>query len=244
MNLQNKVALVTGASSGIGTACCQALIERGATVYGCARRFERLQKKEQEWGSRFRGIECDLRNPASIENMFAHIYGAHSHLDILINNAGLGHNASLIEGKYEDWQEMLSVNVLGLSLCTQRAIARMRQRDEGYIIHISSMSAHRVPAGSAMYSASKFAVRSLTEGLRTELRALNSNIRVSAISPGFVETEFSEKYNKSKDVAKQVYSRYKVMEAKDIAEQVLFLLQTPPHMEIHDVLSRPTQQPN
>ena len=94
-----------------------------------------------------------------------------------------------------------------------------------------------------MYSASKFAVRALTEALRQELRSVNSNIRVTALSPGFVETEFAEQYAKSKERAKEVYSRYKVLEAEDIAQQVQFLLSTPAHVQIHDILTRPTAQP-
>jgi NADP-dependent 3-hydroxy acid dehydrogenase YdfG len=143
------------------------------------------------------------------------------------------------------WREVLDVNVLALSLCTKEAVSDMRKRgDNGYVIHISSMSAHRIPTGSGMYSASKFAVRSLTEGLRQELYDIRSGIRVSAISPGFVETEFAEVYSGSKEIAAQTYSRYRVLDAVDIAEQALFLLKSPLHVQIHDILVRPTEQPN
>ena len=138
---------------------------------------------------------------------------------------------------------MLEVNVLALSICTREALSHMRQNgDDGYIIHVSSMSAHRVPSNSGMYSATKFAVRSLTEGLRQELRQIGSNIRVSAISPGFVETEFAQKYHKSKEIAEQVYGQYSVLQPEDIAEQILFMIESPKHVQIHDVLLRPTGQ--
>jgi NADP-dependent 3-hydroxy acid dehydrogenase YdfG len=105
------------------------------------------------------------------------------------------------------------------------------------------MAAHRVPPGSGMYSATKYAVRALTEGLRQELRDLESGIRVTAISPGFVETEFAAQYHKSEEMAAKTYGRFKVLEADDVASAVSFALACPPHMQIHDVLVRPTEQP-
>ena len=134
---------------------------------------------------------------------------------------------------------------LALSVCTREAVSDMRRRgDDGHIVHISSMSAYRVPSASGMYSASKFAVRALTEALRLELHALGSGIRVSAISPGFVETEFAAVYHQSEERARATYARYKVLEANDVAEGVLYLLSQPPHVQIHDLLMRPTAQPN
>jgi NADP-dependent 3-hydroxy acid dehydrogenase YdfG len=162
----------------------------------------------------------------------------------LINNAGLGHHSPLLTGSPSHWKEILDVNVLALSHCSMLAVEQMRQRgDDGSIIHVSSMSAHRVTQ-SGMYSASKFAVRALTEGLRLELRELGSNIRVGAISPGFVETEFAERYHKSAEKARETYSRYPVIQSEDVAEQVLFMLKQPAHVQIHDILVRPTQQPS
>jgi NADP-dependent 3-hydroxy acid dehydrogenase YdfG len=119
----------------------------------------------------------------------------------------------------------------------------MRKRDDdGHVFHISSMSAHRVPSGSGVYSATKYAVRSLTEGLRLELREQQSQIRVTAISPGYVETEFAAVYHKSEEAAAQTYSQFKVLEADDIANSVVYALGSPPHMQVHDILIRPTHQ--
>jgi NADP-dependent 3-hydroxy acid dehydrogenase YdfG len=248
MTVAGKVVLVTGATSGIGLAIARLLALKGMVVFGCGRRSDRLREITKEIstsGGCFMPIECNLRNTEDIAAMFERIRAHSGGVDVLINNAGLGHKAPLISGDTEAWREMLEVNVIALSICTREAVADMRLRgDEGYVIHISSMSAHRVPSSSGMYSASKFAVRSLTEGLRQELRAIDSRIRVSAISPGFVETEFAERYSGSKEIALQTYSRYKVLEAEDIAKQALFLLETPIHMEVHDVLMRPTEQPN
>ena len=245
--MSKKVVLITGATSGIGLAVAKKLCAVGMVVVGCGRRQERLTLIEQEiaeQGFLFTGIQCDLRKEEDILKMFTTIRSLYGGVDIVINNAGLGHQASLLSGATKDWWETLQVNVLALSICTREAVKDMRQRgDDGYVIHISSMSAHRVPVGSAMYSASKFAVRALTEALRQELRSVQSNIRVTALSPGFVETEFAEQYAKSKERAKEVYSRYKVLEAEDIANQVQFLLSTPSHVQIHDILTRPTAQP-
>ena len=231
VEVKQKVLLITGVTSGIGLAIAREMAAQKMFIVGCGRRLNRLQELEREMqanGFGFKGIECDLRQESDILRMFQYIRQEYGGVDILINNAGLGHQASLLSGKTEDWLETLQVNVLALSICTREAVQDMRTRgDNGYVIHISSMSAHRVPSGSAMYSASKFAVRALTEALRQELRAINSQIRVTALSPGFVETEFAEHYAKSKERATEVYSRYKVLEARDIAKQVSFLLSTP-----------------
>ncbi|MBL4846922.1 MAG: SDR family NAD(P)-dependent oxidoreductase [Planctomycetes bacterium] len=120
----------------------------------------------------------------------------------------------------------------------------MRRADLGHVIHVSSMSGHRVPAGSGVYSATKYAVRSLTEGLRQELRELKSSIRVSSISPGFVETEFAGVYNRDPAAIQETYGRFKVLEANDVADALVYLLGAPAHVSIHDVLMRPTDQPS
>jgi len=162
-----------------------------------------------------------------------------------VNNAGLGHQSPLVSGRTEHWREMLEVNVLGLCICTREAIQDMRRRgDDGHVIHVSSMSAHRVARGGGVYSATKFAVRSLTEGLRQELRELHSGIRVSALSPGFVETGFAEHYQGRAEAAHETYSRYPVLQPDDMARAVRWILSEPPHVQIHDVLIRPTQQPS
>ena len=166
-------------------------------------------------------------------------------IDVLVNNAGLGRAAPLTTGDTAAWREMLEVNVLALCVCTREAVKDMRARgDEGHVLHVSSMAAHRVPPGSGVYSATKFAVRSLTEGLRQELRALGSAIRVSAISPGFVETEFAAVYHQSEEKAEQTYGRYRVLDDVDVAEAIAWALAAPPHMQVHDILLRPTEQPN
>ena len=241
----SKYILVTGATSGIGRAIAQSLVITGHRVFGCGRREERLLDLEAELGDSFIGMVCDLRDPLSIEALFTLIEQQCGGLDVLINNAGLGHLSPLLSGSYAHWEETLRVNVLALSYCTKLAVAQMRDKgDSGDIIHISSMAGHRVPEESGMYCASKFAVRALTESLRRELRAEKSNIRIGSISPGFVETEFASHYHRSETVARETYGRYPVIQPEDIAAQVLFLLQQPSHVQIHDILVRPTAQPS
>lgn len=239
----SKNIIVTGATSGIGWAIATHLCQKGHHVIALGRRTERLEqlKQQREAKGTIQTFCVDLRDFDAI----SHVFDQLSHIDVLINNAGLGHASSLIDGNPNDWRETLDVNVLALSVCTQKAVQNMIEHDiAGNIIHISSMSAHRVPQGSGMYSASKFAVRSLTEGLRKELRERKLPIRVTAISPGFVETEFAEQYHKSKEKAQEIYGQYQVLHAHDIAHQVEMLIDLPPHVEIHDILMRPTQQGN
>ena len=240
---KGKVALVTGASSGIGRAIALRLSAEGMRVVACARRTERLAELVQEATGEMLVVPADLRDESAINDVFALARETYGGVDVLVNNAGLGHAAPLMTGDSEQWREMLELNVLALCICTREAVTDMRARgDDGHIIHISSMAAHRVPAGSGVYSATKYAVRSLTEGLRQELRAANSNIRVTAISPGFVETEFAGQYHQSSEAAQRTYGRYKCIQSEEVADAVWYALTRPAHLQIHDMLMRPTQQ--
>lgn len=243
---QGKVALVTGASSGIGRAIAQKLALGGYRVAVCARRMDRLTTLATDLtiqGATVAAYQADVRQEADILRVFAAIRAAWGGVDVLINNAGMGHKESLMSGNTAAWREMLEVNVLALCICTREAIQDMEAKGgEGHIVHVSSMSAHRVPKGSGMYSATKFAVRSLTEGLRQELREAGSKVRVSSISPGFVETEFAEKYTKSVQQAKDIYSQFPVLQPDDMANAVWYLLTQPDHVQVHDILVRATQQ--
>jgi NADP-dependent 3-hydroxy acid dehydrogenase YdfG len=239
------VAAITGASSGIGRAIAYRLAQDGYDLALAARRQDQLQALQQDL-SAFPGNvliqSVDLRQEDQILDWFAVIQARWGRLEVLVNNAGLGYQASLISGSTEAWRETLEVNVLALCICTREAIRLMQaQGDRGHIVHMGSMSGHRVP-GSGVYSASKFAVRALTEGLRQELRAANSRIRISAISPGYVETEFAEKYHRSAEQAQVVYSQFPVLQPVDVANAVAYVLSQPAHVQVHDLLVRPTEQ--
>jgi len=245
---RGRVALVTGASAGIGAATVHRLLQEGMRVVGCARRVDRVEAlfHEQDPGGECSlALPVDLRDVGQIEGLFEAVRQRWGGVDVLVNNAGLGHKAPLLSGDAELWREMLDVNVLALCVCTREAVADMRRRgDDGHVIHVSSMAGHRVPGGSGVYSATKYAVRSLTEALRLELRAAGSGIRVGALSPGFVETEFAERYHRSAELAQETYSRFKVLEASDMADAIVTMLAAPAHMQIHDLLVRPTAQPS
>ncbi len=247
MNQSNlPVAVITGASSGIGHAVAYRLATLGYRLCLTARREERLHELAADLTQRTEVIcvPADMRKDDHIDHIFQCVADKWGQLDVLINSAGLGRNAPLVSGQSSGWREMFDVNVIGLSIATQHAIKLMqRSGDDGHVIHISSMSGHRVPSGTgAMYSATKYAVRALTEGLRRELRQMDSGIRVCAISPGFVETEFAEVMSGSREKAQATYSRFKCLTADDIADSVAWVLSTPAHMQVHDILMRPTAQ--
>lgn len=243
------VALVTGASSGIGRAVARELARSKMRVAICARRGERLQELQRELeaeGAAILSVPTNLRDEAQIGELFNTIRNRWGGVDVLINNAAVGYKVSLVGGETDYWREMLEVNVLALSICTREAIKDMRERgDDGHVVHISSLGAHRQnPAGSGngMYVATKNAVRALTEALRRELRELDSGIRVTAISPGLVETEFAAHFHKSEEAAQRIYGRFKVLQPEDIASIIRYVLSCPPHVQLHDVLVRPTGQ--
>jgi 17beta-estradiol 17-dehydrogenase / 3beta-hydroxysteroid 3-dehydrogenase len=238
--------MITGASSGIGRAIALRLAQLGYRLALCARREDRLAALQQDFqasGTEVLVQAVDLRQEADILAFFETVRQRWGGVDVLVNNAGLGHKQSLMEGDTEAWREMLEVNVLALCICTREASRDMRAKGgHGHILHISSMSGHRVPGGSGMYSATKFAVRSLTEGLRQELRSEGLDIRVSSVSPGFVETEFAEKYHQSLEKAQDLYSKYPVLQPEDVADAVAYILSQPEHVQVHDLLVRPTRQ--
>lgn len=249
-SMQPSLAVITGASSGIGRAIAQQLAHEGYDLALCARRQERLEAlatELQALGCNVLTQVVDLRDEAQILHFFQAIDQRFSTINVLINSAGLGHKESLMTGSTEAWREMLDVNILALCICTREAIQRMKTSEapqgRGHIVHISSMSGHRIPTAVAgLYSATKFAVRSLTETLRRELRSEDSAIRISSISPGIVETEFAEKYSKSADQAAATYAQHPMLQADDVANAVSYLLSQPSHVEVHDILLRPAQQ--
>jgi NADP-dependent 3-hydroxy acid dehydrogenase YdfG len=242
-----KTALVTGASSGIGKAIVTRLVAEGLRVVGCGRREERVADvltAADPAGAATLAVGCNVAEEAAVRAMFAAAKHRFGGVDVLINNAGLGHAGGLADGTADDWREMLEVNILGLCLCTREALADMRARGSfGQIIHIGSMAGQRVPPGAGFYGATKHAVRALTESLRMELRDAGDPIRIGEICPGYVETGFAEHYFKSAEKARETYSRFKVLEPVDVAEAVIYMLACPEHVQVHDVLMRPTDQP-
>ncbi|XP_068441255.1 dehydrogenase/reductase SDR family member 11-like [Clinocottus analis] len=249
---RGRVALVTGASVGIGAAVAEELVRCGMKVVGCARDVEKIQNLAAECRrAGHRGVlvpfQCDLNNEEEILSMFAAIKEQHKGVDVCINNAGLGHPQSLLNGETSGWKNMLDVNVLALCICTREAYQSMKERnvDDGHIININSMSGHRVvnSANTHFYASTKYAVTALTEGLRQELREADTHIRATCISPGIVETEFFLRfYNNNTAKAADSYSKFKPLQTIDIANAVTYVLSAPPHVQIGDIQMRPVEQ--
>jgi len=250
-NLNGRIAVVTGASIGIGKEISERLVKLGMKVVGCARNEAALKEIAKEInlvgpGEMF-PHRCDVTSESDVLALFAFVKEKFGTLHVCVNNAGLGHNASLLSGSTSDWKQMLDVNVLGLCMCTREAFKIMESAgvDDGHFVHINSISGHRIVGTvvGAFYAATKYAIRALTEGLRQELRAKNNHIRTTAISPGLVETDFVYRLKPNEpEEAKKIYSSIKCLQPSDIADAVVFALQSPSNMDVNDILLRPTEQ--
>ena len=226
-----KTALVTGASSGIGKAIAIALQESGMKVIGLCRSVENLPEGVTP-------LACDLRDATQIQEAFLSL----DHLDILVNSAGLAYLSRLTDGDPALWEEMWQVNVHALSLCCQLALP-LFPKTSGQILNLSSMSGHRVPPTGGFYAATKFAVRAVSEALRAELKTAGSSVRVSTLSPGFVDTPLLEKYFAGrKDQLKQTRESIKMLTPESIAASALHILTSPPDVEINDIMMRSADQ--
>ncbi|XP_065892562.1 dehydrogenase/reductase SDR family member 11-like [Dysidea avara] len=248
---KGRVAIVTGASAGIGYELSKRLVQLGVVVVGCARNIASIESLSQELsksGGKLVAMKCDVRKEEDILSMMSAIKSQFGGADICVNNAGLANDAPLLSGTTEQWREMMEVNVLGLCIMTREFIKQLRERnvDDGHVFHLNSMSGHRV-IGLPFYAATKFAVTALTEGLRKELRDIKSNIKITGISPGQVRTEFLPRYQSKdnpKEAIEETYSSFDfpVLLPEDIANSIIYALSTPPRMQIHDILIRPTKQ--
>lgn len=230
-DLAGKTILVTGASSGIGHATAHQLLERGANVIGVSRRPGSLDPA-------IRAIEADLTRREDIQELFYQL----DEIDGLVNSAGIAYLARIIDGNPADWEEMWRVNVMALTLCCQLSL-RHFPKSGGRIVNISSMSGHRVPPTGGFYSPTKFAVRAVSDAMRLELKASGIPVQVGCISPGFVDTPLLNHYFRGReDQLTETKSRMAMLQPDDIACCVVQMLETPPHVEIGDVLLRSSDQ--
>jgi NADP-dependent 3-hydroxy acid dehydrogenase YdfG len=241
-DLRGNSIVVTGASSGIGAAVVRALAAEGARLTIGARRVDRLESLAHELGGGVVAVATDMRVEADVVRLVATARERFGGVDVLVNNAGLGRQAPVSSAATELWREMLETNVLGLLIATREAVQDMDRRGvAGHVVHVSSMAGHRVPGpDSGVYAATKFAVRAVTEGLRQELRARKSSIRVSSVSPGYVDTDFTQVFVGPGRTPQPRDTRS--LDADDVARAIVWMLSQPPHMEVHDVLVRPTGQ--
>jgi len=196
-------------------------------------------------GGRLVAYKCDMESEEEINEMFQWIHDNKTlgKVDCCIANAGMSTASTLLDGTYKDWQKMMNINVLGLNLCVQQGVKSMLAHgtDDGQVVLINSMSGHRVPPSpdNRFYAATKHAVTALLEAWRQELRAHPSknNIRVSSISPGVVETDKDDP-----DKVSGIYNSMPCLQVSDIADSVRYVMSAPVHVQVHDILMRPTQQ--
>jgi NADP-dependent 3-hydroxy acid dehydrogenase YdfG len=241
VTLAGRVAVVTGASSGIGEATARLLAKEGCNVVLAARREDRLIALAAELGEGTLVAPTDVSDPAACAALVARTLERFGSLDILINNAGLGLYGSIAEGDPEDWRKMFDVNVLGVLYTTRAAVRQMLRQGAGDVLFVSSLAGRRVPrADGTVYAATKHAVNAIAEGLRMDVH--EKGIRVLNVEPGLVRTEFPESSHPS---AQEYYAEkeYTPLEAEDVARAVVYALVQPPRVSVNEILVRPTEQP-
>jgi NADP-dependent 3-hydroxy acid dehydrogenase YdfG len=245
-SIDGKVALVTGASSGIGEATAEMLADAGVKVALVARRKDRiddLAEKISGAGGTAVAIEADISDEATANSAVDQAYAELGGLDFLINNAGVMLLGPVAGADTEHWRRMIDVNLLGLLYCTHAALPKMGEAGGGHIVNVSSVAGRTAAMGSAVYNMTKWGVVGFSEGLRQEV--LHANVRVTCVEPGFVETEL-QGHNEHPMVVDAIEKMSEqigdLLEASDIADAILYAITRPQHVGINEVLVRPTKQ--
>jgi len=244
--LYNKIACVTGASSGIGKACAEALAEAGAKLILTARRLERLEELAADLNERF-GTVCyitrlDVTDFTAVEQVFNLLPAEFQSIDILVNNAGLAAGLdSIKDASINDWDDMIDTNIKGLMYVTKQVMPGMLNRKTGHIINIGSIAGHQAYAGGSVYCATKHAVKVLSRAMKLE--AQGTRVRVTEIDPGMVETEFSlVRFKGDAARAANVYANLKPLIAEDIADAVVYVATRPEHVNVAEITITATEQ--
>ncbi|HXH98942.1 MAG TPA: SDR family NAD(P)-dependent oxidoreductase [Sphingobacteriaceae bacterium] len=244
----NKIVLITGATSGIGEACARLFASHNYDLIITGRRAERLKKLEDELSTnhpiKVKSLTFDVRNNQEVINNLGSLSEDWQHIDVLINNAGLSMGLDRIdEGSVDDWDTMIDTNVKGLLYVTKVISGWMVKNKSGHIINIGSIAGKENYANGNVYCASKHAVDSLNKAMRIDL--LHHHIKVTAIHPGAVETEFSEvRFKGDKDRAKKVYEGFTALTGDDVADVIWYAVSLPAHVNINDLVIMPTAQAN
>lgn len=244
--MSEKVIVITGASSGIGAACAKLLATKNNKIVLAARRKKRLQKIateiQQENGSAI-AVQTDVTDQAQVQELAKKAVSEYGRIDVWINNAGLMPRSEFIKGRVEEWDKMIDVNIKGTLYGIAAVLPIMRKQKSGQIINLASVAGHAISIGSGVYSATKFAVRAISEGLRQEEAAAKSNIRVTVISPGAVATELTEhvKDPETKAQLDQFYKDYAIG-ADRIANTIAFAIDAPEDTTMNEIVIRPTIQ--
>ncbi len=244
-SLEGRVALVTGASSGIGEATAIALAQAGARVAIAARRRDRLDAlaaKLKPFGAEPLVLEADLLDEHVAQRIVAQTESHFGKLDILVNNAGVMYLEPVADADLGRWRRMLELNVLSLIASTQAALAGMKARRDGHIVNISSTAGRIANPMAAGYSATKFGVVAFSEALRREVCA--DNIRVSVIEPGVVQTELRDHigHAATKDSLNAWADNMRQLQPGDVADAIVFCVSRPAHVNVNEILMRPTDQ--
>lgn len=238
------IALVTGATSGIGYATALLLAQNGINLIICGRRADRLEKLEKEIDSRVKiaKLEFDVSNRGQVFKAVESLPAEWKNIDILINNAGNAHGLDLAQdGNLDDWEKMIDINVKGLMYVTKAILPLMLKNKNGHIVNISSIAGKESYLKGNAYCASKHAVDAFNDGLRIDLAG--TGIKVSSISPGAVNTEFSEvRFKGDKAKADKVYEGFDPLAANDIADLIYFIVSRPAHVNIADTIIFPAAQ--
>jgi NADP-dependent 3-hydroxy acid dehydrogenase YdfG len=243
-NIEGKVVVITGASSGLGEATARLLCAQGASVVLGARRVERLLSLVDELtasGGKAVALATDVIHCEQVQRLVDTAVQTCGRIDVLINNAGLMPQSPLERLKIDEWNQMIDVNIKGVLYGVAAALPYMKQQKAGHIINVSSVAGHKVWPGGAVYAATKFAVRALSEGLRQEAKPYN--IRTTVISPGAVATELLNTISEP-DVAEAVRKRTAqiAIPAESFARVVAFAISQPEDVDVNEILFRPTRQ--
>jgi|TARA_R110002110_G_scaffold114048_5_gene282733 NADP-dependent 3-hydroxy acid dehydrogenase YdfG len=235
--MKNKTALITGATSGIGRATARLFAKNGVRLIICGRRQDRLDALalELQKHTEVLILNFDVRNKVRVFEMIASLSEAFSKIDILINNAGNAHGLDTIQdGNTDDWDAMIDINVKGLLYVSKAIIPKMIASKSGHIINIGSTAGKEVYPKGNVYCASKHAVDAINQGMRLDLNG--KGIKVGAINPGLVETEFSEvRFKDDNERAEKVYQGFTPLKPEDIADIIWFAVTRPPHVNIADL---------
>jgi NADP-dependent 3-hydroxy acid dehydrogenase YdfG len=246
--LVGKVAIVTGASSGIGAATARALAQHGAAVTLLARRADRIEELREELtgiGAQALSALADVTARPAVEAAVEATVEAFGGLDILVNNAGVMLLSNLAEGRVDDWDRMIDVNIKGVLYGVAAALPHMIEQGSGHIVNVGSVAGRRPIATGTVYAATKFALRAISAGIHLELSA-QRGIRVTDIQPGAVSTELADHIQDP--VARETFrARWvdrRMLTSDDIAEAILYAVSTPSRVNVNEILVRPTDQPN